>query len=139
MEVNLCNSSYSSQSFTPILKCDFLSDFLQTCVNLILWNTQVPPPQSAASGNAELAPLGFAQLRARIFHFAPRWARGGRKLSVACSWMKMTRVISFVYKRRNFFGTCHGKITNLCKFIKIKKTLQNSKFDQFSRCSSNYN
>ena len=38
MEVNLCNSSYSSQSFTPILKCDFLSDFLQTCVNPILWN-----------------------------------------------------------------------------------------------------
>ena len=83
MEVNLCNSSYSSQSFTPILKCDFLSDLLQTCVNPILWNRLGLPPQSSASGNAELAPLAFAQLRARIFLFAPRWARGGRKLSVS--------------------------------------------------------
>ena len=93
MEVNLCNSSYSSQSFTPILKCDFLSDLLQTCVNPILWNRLGLPPQSSASGNAELAPLAFAQLRARIFLFAPRWARGGRKLSVICR----QKVIQVIY------------------------------------------
>ena len=110
MEVNLCNSSYSSQSFTPILKCDFLSDFLQTCVNLILWNTQVPPPQSAASGNAELAPLGFAQLRARIFHFAPRWARGGRKLSVhhhPLNTQAQQSQQSFVYLPQQYTNVVH--------------------------------